>query len=119
MSHPEATVRRDAARAPAPSLGELLQLPRVAAWAEHQFRPLHAPETPSFVLDTLTTWLRLDACIAPTAAALSLSTSAVRKRLSRAESLLQRSLLRPPSAVHDLWLAQRALDFVARNPAPA
>ncbi|MGW7824824.1 helix-turn-helix domain-containing protein [Streptomyces puniciscabiei] len=109
--------QHDAARVP--SLDELLQLPRVAAWADHQFRRLHAPGIPSFILDTLTTWLRLDARIAPTAAALSLSTSAVRKRLSRGESLLQRSLLRPPSAVHDLWLAQRALDFVVRNPAPA
>lgn len=105
--------------AAAPSLDELLRLPQVAVWAEHQFRPLHAPEIPASVPGTLTTWLCLDARIAPTAAALSLSASAVRKRLTRSESLLQRSLLRPPSAVHDLWLAQRALDLGAREPAPA
>lgn len=101
------------------SLDELLRLPQVAVWAEHQFRPLCEPGIPASVPDTLTTWLRLDARIAPTAAALSLSVSAVRKRLTRSESLLQRSLLRPPSAVHDLWIAQRALDLMAREPAPA
>ncbi|WP_369386640.1 helix-turn-helix domain-containing protein [Streptomyces sp. CG1] len=102
-----------------PSLDELLQLPHVTAWAEHQFRPLRAAGIPMCIPDTLATWLRLDARIVPTAAALSLSTSAVRKRLTRSESLLQRSLLRPPSAVHDLWLAQRSLDLTARKPAPA
>ncbi|MEV0416116.1 hypothetical protein AB0I68_36520 [Streptomyces sp. NPDC050448] len=33
----------------------------------------------------------------------------MRKRLARVEALLEHSLLRPPSAVHDLRLAQRAL----------
>ncbi|MGW1052702.1 helix-turn-helix domain-containing protein [Streptomyces sp. NPDC002521] len=102
-----------------PSLDELLQLPHVTAWADRQFRPLRAPVIPTCIPDTLATWLRLDARIAPTALALSLSTSAVRKRLARSESLLQRSLLRSPSAAHDLWLAQRSLDLTARKPAPA
>ncbi|GHE14993.1 helix-turn-helix domain-containing protein [Streptomyces alanosinicus] len=112
-----APARHSATRVP--SLDELLQLPHVTTWAQHQFRCLRAPGIPACIPDTLTTWLRLDARIAPTAAALSLSTSAVRKRLARSESLLQRSLLRPPSAVHDLWLAQRSLDLTARKPAPA
>ncbi|MFJ5030249.1 helix-turn-helix domain-containing protein [Streptomyces sp. NPDC088560] len=99
----------------APSLDELLALPHVVAWAQRQFRPLQTPGVPDCTAQTLTTWLRLDARIGPTAAALSLSTSAVRKRLARSEALLQRSLLRSPSAVHDLWLAQRALDLAERR----
>ncbi|MEU6770599.1 helix-turn-helix domain-containing protein [Streptomyces sp. NPDC046759] len=95
----------------APSLDELLAPPHVVAWAQRQFRPLRTPGVPISIAQTLTTWLRLDARIGPTAAALSVSASAVRKRLARSEALLQRSLLRSPSAVHDQWLAQRALDL--------
>nr|WP_109280278.1 helix-turn-helix domain-containing protein [Streptomyces orinoci] len=96
---------------PAPTLDELLTLPGVLAWAERQFRPLRTPGVPDCVEQTLTLWLRLNGRIGPTAQALSLSASAVRKRLTRAEALLERSLLRPPSAVHDQWLAQRALEL--------
>ncbi len=40
-----------------------------------------------------------------------------RKRLARSETLLRRSLLRPPRAVHDQWLAQHALDLTgSRHP---
>lgn len=88
------------------------------AWAHRQFRPVHAPEVPTSIEQTLTTWLRLDARIGPTAAALSVSATAVRKRLARSEQLLQRSLLRPPGAVHDQWLALRALDL-AQQPLTA
>ncbi|MGW7002614.1 helix-turn-helix domain-containing protein [Streptomyces sp. NPDC054933] len=101
----------------APSLDELLALPRTLAWAERQFRPLWTPDVPASIEQTLTVWLRLDARIGPTAAALSLSASAVRKRLTRSEALLQRSLLRPPSAVHDQWLAQRALELAEQSAA--
>ncbi|MFE3762887.1 helix-turn-helix domain-containing protein [Streptomyces sp. NPDC059104] len=98
-------------RAAAPTLDQLLLSPHVEAWARTQFRPvMPAPcGLPPNLTDTLTTWLRHDARVGPTAAALSLSASAVRKRLARVEALLERSLLRPPSAVHDLWLAQRVL----------
>ncbi|MEY9838236.1 helix-turn-helix domain-containing protein [Streptacidiphilus sp. EB103A] len=95
----------------APSLDELLVLPRVVAWARRQLRPVSAPDVPASIAETLTTWLRLDARIGPTAAALSVSVSAVRKRLTRSEALLERSLLRSPSAVHDLWLARRAIEL--------
>ncbi|MEZ0094018.1 helix-turn-helix domain-containing protein [Streptacidiphilus sp. EB129] len=101
-----------------PSLDELLLPPRVVAWAERQFRAVRTPDVPASVPQTLTTWLSLDAQISPTAAALSLSTSAVRKRLTRSEALLERSLLRSPSAVHDLWLAQRALELAERSAVP-
>ncbi|MBF9072735.1 helix-turn-helix domain-containing protein [Streptacidiphilus sp. NEAU-YB345] len=99
-----------AAEAASPTLDELLLQPRVRAWAQEQLRPVTAPDVPECVGETLATWLRLDARIGSTATALSVSMSAVRKRLTRSEALLQRSLLRSPSAVHDLWLALRALD---------
>ncbi len=98
------------------SLDELLALPHVVAWAQRQFHPVRALEVPACIEQTLTTWLRHDARIAPTAAALSLSPSAIRKRLTRSETLIQRSLLRSPSAVHDRWLALRALDLADRRP---
>jgi len=97
------------------SLDELLALPHVAAWAQGRFRPVRTSEVPTCIEQTLTTWLRHDARIGPTAAALSLTPSAVRKRLTRSEALLQRSLLRPPSAVHDQWLALRTLDLAERS----
>ncbi|WP_331765023.1 helix-turn-helix domain-containing protein (plasmid) [Streptomyces sp. NBC_01384] len=95
-----------------PTLDKLLRLPHITAWAQDQFRPLAAPDVPAHIGETLTAWLRLDARIEPTAAALSISTSAVRKRLTHGEALLKRSLLRPPSAVHDLWLARHALRHI-------
>ncbi|MEU4930640.1 helix-turn-helix domain-containing protein [Streptomyces yokosukanensis] len=101
-----------------PTLDELLLLPRVGAWAQQQFRPVTAPDVPACVAETLTTWLRLDARIGPTATALSISASAVRKRLTRSEALLERSLLRPPSVIHDQWLALRALDLAEPTEVP-
>ena len=109
------TPRAEPDAAPA-HLDELLALPQVADWARRQFHPLRGHKDPGTIVDTLTTWLCLDTHIAATATALSLSPSAVRKRLIRGETLLERSLLRPPSAVHDLWLAQRSLELT-RNPA--
>ncbi|MFJ9646491.1 helix-turn-helix domain-containing protein [Streptomyces sp. NPDC101206] len=102
-------------RAAAPTLDSLLLSPGVEAWAQAQFRPTRTAvqQLPPDLADTLSTWLRHDAHISSAAAALSLSPSAVRKRLTRIEALLERSLLRPPSAVHDLWLAQRALGLGA------
>ncbi|MEU6238292.1 helix-turn-helix domain-containing protein [Kitasatospora sp. NPDC047058] len=101
---------------PTPSLDELLALPHVVSWAHRQFHPLQAPGTAAPVAGTIDTWLHLDARIGPTAEALSVSVSAVRKRLARAEELLQRSLTRPPTVVHDLWLARRALELAERRP---
>ncbi|MFF4364354.1 helix-turn-helix domain-containing protein [Streptomyces sp. NPDC001604] len=100
-----------------PTVDELLSLPRVGEWAQQQFRPVTAPDVPACIAETLATWLRLDARIGPTAAALCISASAVRKRLARGEALLARSLLRSPSAIHDLWLALRALDLAEQTEA--
>lgn len=110
---PSAEDHATGAAGTAPVLDELLTLPHVVVWARRQFHPFHMPGIPACITQTLTTWLRLDARVGPTAAALSVSPSAVRKRLTRCEAVLQRSLLRSPKAVHDLWLAQRALDLVA------
>jgi hypothetical protein len=100
-----------------PSLDELLAHPHVLAWAHRQVGPVRTPEVPAGIDQTLTTWLRHDARIGPTAAALSISASTVRKRLARSEALLQRSLLRPPGAVHDLWFALRALNLAEQSSA--
>lgn len=110
----------DAARAreTLPTLDELLSLPRVGQWAQQQVRPVTAPGVPACIAETLTTWLRLDAHIGPTATALSISASAVRKRLARSEALLERSLLRSPSAIHDQWLALRALELAEPTGVP-
>lgn len=99
-------------------LDDLLMQPHVAAWAGRQFHALRGAGAPRAVADTLTAWLRLDARIGLTADQLRLSTSAVRKRLARAEELLCRSLTRSPSHVHDLWLARRALELAERCDAP-
>ncbi|MEU8591612.1 helix-turn-helix domain-containing protein [Streptomyces sp. NPDC048664] len=89
---------------PAP-LDDLLTRPAVLLWARDLLRPIDE----SGLGPTLDSWLRHDGRLAPTAAELSLSTTAARKRLTRLEELLQRPLLRPPSARHELWFARRAL----------
>ena len=62
------------------------------------------------IKETRTTWLRHDARIGATSTVLTVSVSAVRKRLTHSEALLEHSLLRSPSAIHDQRLALRALD---------
>jgi sugar diacid utilization regulator len=86
-------------------LDDLLTRPAVLDWA----RGLLAPVDGAGLGPTLDVWLRHDTRLAPTATALGVSTTAVRKRLGRIEDLLDRPLLRPPSDRFDLWLARRAL----------
>ncbi|MGW1226336.1 helix-turn-helix domain-containing protein [Streptomyces sp. NPDC001515] len=98
---------------PAPSLDEVLGQPAVRSWAVQQVRPLGGAEPGGGGSDpytTLRTWLDREAQLGPAAEALGISVPGVRKRLTRLESVLQRSLLRTPSARYDLWLAFRALD---------
>ncbi|MCM2413162.1 helix-turn-helix domain-containing protein [Streptomyces sp. RKAG290] len=57
------------------------------------------------------TWLACEAQLGAAAEALEISVPGMRKRLTRLETVLQRSLLRSPSARYDLWLAFRALDI--------
>ncbi|MFJ7195670.1 MULTISPECIES: helix-turn-helix domain-containing protein [unclassified Streptomyces] len=106
--------RRDE-RADRPPLGldDILRVPAVREWAVQQLRPLTGPDTPRSATDpqeTLRAWLRCEAQLAPTAESLGISVPGVRKRLTRLESALGRSLLQTPSARYDLWLAFRSLD---------
>lgn len=96
------------------ALDELLRRQAVVDWALRLLRPLDdAPDAAR----TLAAWLRHDARLTPTAQELSLSLTAVRKRLARIEELLDRSLLRPPTDRHELWLALRALRLAQDSPA--
>lgn len=93
---------------PAGALDEILRRPAVGQWAAEQLRPLAA--TGAAAETTLRTWLKCEAQLGPTAAALGISVPGIRKRLTRLEAVLQRSLLQTPSARYDLWLAFRARD---------
>lgn len=102
-------VRPAAPHTPVPAWEELLLSQRVAVWAEAQLRPLREAAVPSYLEKTLRTWLQHDARTECTARALNISASAVRKRLTRCETLLGRSLLQTPSSVQDQWIAQHVL----------
>ncbi|MFJ6939619.1 helix-turn-helix domain-containing protein [Streptomyces sp. NPDC101132] len=99
--------------APAPTLDRVLADPALTRWAADHLAPLTGPAAPPGARDTLRTWLDHDARLAPTAAALGISVPGARKRLTRLEALLERSLLQSPSARHDLWLAHRAESLAA------
>lgn len=86
-------------------LDAVLRRPGVRDWAERQLAPVDGSE------ETLRTWLRCQGRLGPAAAELGLSVPGARKRLARLETVLQRSLLRPPSARYDLWLALRSRDL--------
>ncbi|MFD8855389.1 helix-turn-helix domain-containing protein [Streptomyces vinaceus] len=95
------------AGAPA-DLDAVLRHRDLAVWARAHLAPLGGPDAPPGARETVRAWLRHDAHLVPAAAALGISVPGTRKRLSRIEELLERSLLRSPSARHDLWLAHRA-----------
>ncbi|MFE5534907.1 helix-turn-helix domain-containing protein [Streptomyces sp. NPDC056492] len=80
----------------------------LSAWARAHLAPLTGPDAPPGARETVRAWLRHDAHLVPAAAALGISVPGARKRLTRIEALLERSLLQSPSARHDLWLAHRA-----------
>ncbi|MGW8489473.1 helix-turn-helix domain-containing protein [Streptomyces sp. NPDC055886] len=88
-------------------LDEILVRPAVRDWADQQLAPVQGAE------ETLRTWLRCEGRLGPAAAELGISVPGARKRLTRLETVLQRSLLRPPSARYDLWLALRSRDLGA------
>ncbi|MEE1773595.1 helix-turn-helix domain-containing protein [Streptomyces sp. JV185] len=101
-------------------LDDILGVPAVREWAVQQLRPLTGPDTPRSAADpqeTLRAWLRCEAQLAPTAESLGISVPGVRKRLTRLESALGRSLLQTPSARYDLWLAFRSLDVAGAGTA--
>ncbi len=88
-------------------LDAILCRPAVRDWADQQLAPVLGAE------ETLRTWLRCEGRLGPAAAELGISVPGTRKRLTRLETVLQRSLLRPPSARYDLWLALRSRDLSA------
>ncbi|MFG3409760.1 helix-turn-helix domain-containing protein [Streptomyces sp. NPDC048142] len=92
-------------REAAQGLDAILCRPAVRDWADQQLAPVLGSE------ETLRTWLRCEGRLGPAAAELGISVPGARKRLTRLETVLQRSLLRPPSARYDLWLALRSRDL--------
>ncbi len=92
-------------------LDDLLRAPAVQHWARTTLRPLREAANGAVLESTLRVWLDHDARLSATAAALGVSVPGARKRLGRLEQVLRRSLLQPPSARHDLWLALRAADL--------
>ncbi|MFD3815895.1 PucR family transcriptional regulator [Streptomyces rubiginosohelvolus] len=88
-------------------LDAILVRPAVRDWADRQLAPVLGAE------ETLRTWVRCEGRLGPAAAELGISVPGARKRLTRLETVLQRSLLRPPSARYDLWLALRSRDLTA------
>ncbi|WP_415957623.1 helix-turn-helix domain-containing protein [Streptomyces sp. 021-4] len=109
-----ASGQRDGGAAPghangaAHDLDEVLRRPAVQEWALRELAPAAGAAE-----ETLRTWLRCEGRLGPTAAELGISVPGARKRLTRLETVLQRSLLRPPSARYDLWLALRARETAA------
>ncbi|MGW2178441.1 helix-turn-helix domain-containing protein [Streptomyces sp. NPDC001732] len=105
----------DGPEPPAPHrLDDILRTTAMREWADRQLRPLTGPDGSKGTADpreTLRTWLECEARTPATADALGISVPGVRKRLTRLESALGRSLLQAPSARYDLWLAFRALDL--------
>ncbi|MEV6314029.1 helix-turn-helix domain-containing protein [Streptomyces sp. NPDC051776] len=81
----------------------LLAAPAAQTWAKARIAPLGAAG------DTVRAWLRADARLPATAAGLGISLPGARKRLTRIEETLGRSLLHAPSAKYELWLAMTAL----------
>ncbi|MFG2483904.1 PucR family transcriptional regulator [Streptomyces virginiae] len=97
--------------APAPGLDQVLSDPRLTDWARGHLDGLTGPDAPPGARDTVRLWLAHDAQLGPAAAAMGVSVPGARKRLTRIEALLERSLLQSPSARYDLWLAHRAEDL--------
>jgi sugar diacid utilization regulator len=94
-------------------LDGLLRLPRTQQWAQATLRPIHESAQASVLESTLRVWLDCDSRLSATAEVLDLSVAGTRKRVMRLEQVLGRSLLQPPSARYDLWMAVRATDFGA------
>ena len=90
----------------AESLDALLAVPAARTWAQAQIAPLDS------ATGTVCAWLRADARLPATAAGLGISLPGARKRLTRAEEKLERSLLHAPSAKYELWLAAKALGML-------
>ncbi|WP_433285175.1 helix-turn-helix domain-containing protein [Pseudonocardia sp. CA-142604] len=94
-------------------LDDLMRAPAVQQWARATLRPIREAADAATLESTLRVWLDSNSRLSATADALGISVSGARKRVSRLEQVLHRSLLHFPSARHDLWLATRAMDLGA------
>src|SRR5262249_40170803 len=92
--------------------------PSVINWSQALLGPLRDARH-STLRDTVRCWLRSNAQLSATSAALDVSIPGIRKRLVRVEQLIGRSLLGAPSARFDLFLAFRVQDPLAGRPHPA
>lgn len=97
---------------PRTSLAEMLSRPEVRYWAERQIERLRGVDPA--LRETLRTWLNQRANIADAAAVLGISGSGVRRRITRIERLIQRSLLDSPPTRHDLFFALAVADGAAQ-----
>ena len=91
------------------ALETLLDDPEVRRWAGMQVTPLLRRDPERF-MNTLRVWLDNDARLDATASTLGISVPGTRKRLTRIEEILGRSLLSGPSARYEMWLAIRVHD---------
>jgi sugar diacid utilization regulator len=91
------------------ALDVLLDDPDVRRWADMQVSPLLRRD-PELFMKTLRVWLNNDARLETTASALGISVPGTRKRLTRIEEILGRSLLSGPSARYEMWFALRVHD---------
>ncbi|MFF5094350.1 MULTISPECIES: helix-turn-helix domain-containing protein [Actinosynnema] len=97
---------------PAGELDGLLATPVAGVWARSRLRPIDRAG-----VETVLAWLRADARLPATASALAISAPATRKRLTKVERALGRSLLHAPSAKHELWLAPARARLPLTRPA--
>lgn len=96
-------------------LDDLLRLPRTQQWARVMLRPVRQSAHAAVLESTLRVWLDSDSRLSVTAEALDLSVAGARKRVTRLEQELHRSLLHAPSARYGLWMAVRAADLGAHE----
>lgn len=91
------------------TLEALLDDPDVRRWADMQMTPL-LKRDPELFMNTLRVWLDKNARLEATASAFGISVPGTRKRLTRIEEILGRSLLSGPSARYEMWFALKVHD---------
>ncbi|MFE9533212.1 helix-turn-helix domain-containing protein [Streptomyces sp. NPDC006691] len=88
---------------PGDSLAAILRCPAAHAWARSLLKPLH--DDPRGLVDTVRVWVECNLNVDETAAVLGVAPMTVRKRLRRAETLVQRDLTRGLAGAHAVVLA--------------
>ncbi|MFB7648286.1 helix-turn-helix domain-containing protein [Streptomyces sp. NPDC056084] len=88
---------------PGDSLAEILRCPAAHAWARSLLKPLQ--DDPRGLADTVRAWVECNLNVDDTATVLGVAPMTVRKRLRRAETLVQRDLTRGLAGAHAVVLA--------------